>query len=321
MSKKILLLILLVFLGISFLGVISYAKTFITIGTSSMTATPYAVGNAMANILNNNFSDKNYHFSAIETGGSARNVSLIKEGEIDIALVGADVADAAYYGIDNFEGKPNKKLCAVGGLYPKIFQPVAKEDINSIKDVIGKKVTVGKAGSGSDFISKTILSLYNITYKDIEPIYMSGSSAAEMLKDGHADVMFYTTGIPASPVTEVFSSRIGSDFHILKLESEKIEELTKKCKYWNPFDIPANTYKGQDELIKSVAVYQLLVYSDRIPENVAYEITKILYEHKNEIIASHKAMKFFGFDIVKVSSIPYHAGALDYFKEVGIDID
>ena len=86
--------------------------------------------------------------------------------------------------------------------------------------------------------------------------------------------------------------------------------------------IPANTYPGQNKEVSIAVVWNILVCNESLAENLVYDITKTLLEHRNELVAVHKDASYITLQNQASggSPIPFHAGALRYFKEKGLKI-
>ena len=117
--------------------------------------------------------------SAQSTGGSVANINMLKEGSIDLAFVQNDIAYYAMHGTEMFEGKQVDGLQGIAALYPETCQFITldKTGIKSIKDLKGKRVAVGPAGSGAEANARQILEAYGITYDNIEVRRAHGRTA------------------------------------------------------------------------------------------------------------------------------------------------
>ena len=97
-----------------------------------------------------------------------------------------------------------------------------------------------------------------------------------------------------------------------------IKNITTKYHFFTEFIIPAGTYKGQDTDVKTVAAKATLVVGAEVSEKVVYDLTKALFENQAELATAHAKGKELKLEnSVQCISVPFHAGAEKYFKEVG----
>ena len=165
----------------------------IRFATGGTTGTYYAYGGVISQTLQEVLPD--ISLTVHSSGASKANIFEIVDGEADMALVQNDVADYAYKGTDLFEKDgPSKGFSALGGAYSEVVQVVANSSINSIADLKGKTVSVGDAGSGTEFNARQLLDAYGLSFNDIKVQNLSFGDSAEALKDGKIDAFFCVAG-------------------------------------------------------------------------------------------------------------------------------
>lgn len=293
------------------------AITKITVATGGNTGTYYAYGMAMGPVLQEK---TGLTFDVQSTGASKANIQLIQAGEVDMAVVQNDVMYYAYTGTDLFEGAQTQDFAAIGTLYPELCQIVASKSsgIESVADLKGKRVSVGDAGSGVEFNAKQILEAYGIDMNaDIEKQNLGFGPSADALRDEKIDAFFCVAGIPTTAITDL---AMGTDIVVLSVEDAEFEKLTDKYDFYTKQIIPAGTYKGVEEDVQTVAVMATYIVDKDLPEDVVYNITKAIFDNKDEIAAAHK--KGEELDSTKavegIAAVPFHAGAIKYFTEIGV---
>ena len=84
--------------------------------------------------------------------------------------------------------------------------------------------------------------------------------------------------------------------------------------------IKAGAYPGTDKDNAIAEVWNLIVTGDKMSNDDAYAIVKTLVEKKADIVAVHKEAESFSLDnqVQERSPVPFHPGALKYFKEKGV---
>jgi hypothetical protein len=191
--------------------------------------------------------------------------------------------------------------------------------MKGIKDFRGKKISVGPPGGGTEVLARQIFSLHGLDYKDrkeLTPAYLSYAEAAEHFKDNLIDGCFFSVAPPNSALQDINSVRAIKFFEI---EDQPAKEILKALPFLTRFIIPANTYQGQTSPIKTVAMPAVLVVSNKIPADVVYQMTKLLFEEKDTIAKGHSAGRFINLENAAAGvAIPFHPGAHAYLKEKGV---
>ncbi|WP_051533333.1 TAXI family TRAP transporter solute-binding subunit [Anaerovibrio sp. RM50] len=287
-------------------------KKFLNIATGGTAGTYYPIGGAMSEILNNEI--KGMNASAQSTGATVANINMLKEGQVDLAIVQNDITYYAANGTEMFEGKKVENIKGIATLYPETCQIVTLDGkgIKSIADLKGKRVAVGAMGSGAEANARQILAAYGISYDDIDEQFLSFSEAASALKDGNVDAAFLTAGYPTAAVQDIASQ---NKVRLLPVEAAKADALIAKYPFYTKVTIPAGTY-GMTEPVEAISVMAMLVCSDKVDDALGYEVTKALFTHLDRIQAAHAAAKAISKEgAVKGMPIPMNAGAEKFFKE------
>ena len=168
-------------------------EQFINIATGGTAGTYYPIGGAIAEVLNKN----GMNASAQSTGASVANINMLKDKQVELAIVQNDITYYAVNGEEMFKDSGKvENLNGIASLYPETCQFVVREDsgIKSIADLKGKRVAVGAAGSGAEANARQILEAYGLTYNDIEEQFLSFAEGAYAIKDGTVDAAFVTAG-------------------------------------------------------------------------------------------------------------------------------
>jgi TRAP transporter TAXI family solute receptor len=314
MNGKKTVLITLVFLTLTLSVFARGGAERIRMATGGNTGTYYAFGSAVGQILTEK---TKVPITIQSTGASKANIQLIAAGEVELAIVQNDVMDYAYKGSDLFAGEVIKDFSSMAGLYAEVCQVVANPaaGIRTIADLKGKNVSVGDAGSGTEFNARQILEVYGISFDDIGKQNLSFGASADALRDNKIDAFFCVAGAPTTAIVDL---AIGKNITVLEIDDAHAAQLIQKYPFYTQYPIPGGSYQGVSGNTKTVAVKATFIVSNKLSEDTVYRLTKTLMESKPEIQIAHaKGAELSAAYAVEGISVPFHPGAAKYFREVG----
>jgi TRAP transporter TAXI family solute receptor len=155
--------------------------------------------------------------------------------------------------------------------------------------------------------------------KDLKRERLGVAESVNAIKDRKIDAFFWVGGIPTAAVTDLAATP-GLKMKLID-HGDLAEKMNAKYgKLYSPSTIKAGAYPGYDKDNSITEVWNLIVTGDKMSDDDAYTIVKTLVEKKADIVAVHKEAESFSLDnqVQERSSIPFHPGALKYFKEKGI---
>ena len=294
-------------------------KINLSIATGGTGGVYYPLGGGMANMLSKTV--PGMQATAEVTGGSVDNMRLIATGKSYIALTQADAAQDALNGVDKFKGTkiPVRTMLV---LYTNLMHVVTVEGtgINSIKDLKGKRVSTGSPGSATEVFAFRLLEAAGLDpLKDLTHERLGATESVNAIKDKKIDAFFFVVGLPTSAVTDLAATP-GVTIKFLD-SAQLLPAMTKK--YGNIYItdvIPKTTYPGMKADNQTTAVTNLLVTNANMSDQVVYNIVKSIFDKRADLIAVHKAAADIKLENQKpgASPVPWHPGALKYFKEKGL---
>lgn len=288
----------------------------LTLATGGTSGVYFPLGGAIAQTLGSKSNGK-LAVTSQATGASGENMRLVEAGEVDFAIVQNDVADAAFNGTEPFKNKLGN-VRALGRLYPEYLHVVASKDsgIKNLEDFKGKKISVGARGSGNEVNCRQIFDFYGLDYKNLQPIFLPYSETADQFKDRNLDGFVFTIGTPNPAIQDITTTQ---DVTFVPLTGKKVDEVISKFPFLVKDNIPAGTYKGQDNAVPTLSVQAILVANKDMPDDVAYELAKLLYENTDSIAKAHnKGNEIKVENATDGVTIPLHPGAEKYLKEKGV---
>ena len=310
----------LILLGALLLAPVANAQsTRLSIATGGTGGVYYPYGGALANLLSNNLEDT--EVTAEVTSASVDNMYLIESQDADLAFVLADTAFDAVNGNDPFENPVNGMALAT--LYNNYTQIVVNADagIASIADLAGKRVSVGSPGSGTEVIANRILEVSGIDPESgIEVERLGVAESADAMRDGNIDAFFWSGGLPTAAITDLAAT---PNVSIALLPHGDVTAALQEAygPFYSTATIPAETYPNQAEAVEVVIVPNVLVVNGAMDEQLAYDITRVMFEGQAELAAAHPAANELTLEnAVQNSPIPYHPGAIRYYEEQGLTI-
>ena len=257
--------------------------------------------------------------STIPIGGAA-NVIAVNKGKINVAFSFSSTAGEAWEGKGFFK-KTGKlqKIRELAVLFPEPTQIVVRADsgIKGIKQLKGKRVTIGPKGSAISGVSRYVLNAYGLPLKDIDNRFLSFAEAGKQFIDGHLDCIFYgAMAFPAPPIVNASSQR---KIKMLPLSQEIIEKLVKTHRGLEPYTLPKGCYPGVDYPVPGIIANVVAIGSADMPDEVAYAIVKSIYNNFERYGKMVRAMRLGKRDEMgKEVGIPMHPGAVKFYKEKGL---
>lgn len=290
----------------------------IRVGAAGLGGMYHAFADTFTDIVQSENED--YKMEVKTTAGSAANLRLLSENYVQLAIAQADLTNDAYYGTGIFEGKEYQGYSAIAGLYTEACQIVVSDDsdIKSVDDLQGKKISIGEEESGTEQNANQILAAYGLTDQLVDKVNLDYTEAASELKDGEIDAFFCTAGIQTTVIGELSKQ---CDIRLLSLDENEKDKLMKAYDFYTEYEIPAETYTGQTEVVDTVGVKAVLLASDKLSEKTVENLTRTLFDNKQELQYSLSAdIALDEADAVEGISVPFHKGAAKYYKSAGVDV-
>jgi len=292
----------------------------LSIATGGTGGVYYPLGGGMANIISKYIP---YTEATAEvTTASVDNCRLVGAGRAELALIMADTGWDAFQGRAQFKEKVPLRTIAV--LYPNNMHVVTLEGkgIEKVTDLKGKRVSTGAPGSGTEVKALRVIEAFGLDpTKDMTRDKLGVSESAGALKDRKIDAFFWDGGLPTAAITD-----LGATPGIKMKLIGHADAVSKMRETYGPIYvkgiIPAKTYPGQTLDVPIAIVWNLLVCHENMRGDVAYDIIKIIFDRKPELITVHSEAKNITLEpqVAGGSPIPLLPGAIRYFNEKGLKV-
>jgi uncharacterized protein len=291
------------------------AQQFVNVLTGGTSGVYYPLGVAIGKI----FSDKlpNVKTQVQATKASVENLILLQHGRGEIAFALGDSLEAAWDG-DAEAGFKTRldKLRIIGAIYPNYIQIVATADsgIKTLADLKGKSLSVGAPKSGTELNSRAILAAAGLSYKDLRKVeYLPFAESVDLMKNRQLDTTLQSAGLGVDSLKDLSTS---IDIVVVSVPKAVVDKIGPP---FTSMEIPANTYAGQEKDVPTAAVINYLVTSTAVSDDLAYQMTKLIFESLPELAKAHAAGKDIKLETAASGSpIPLHPGAIRYYKEKGL---
>ena len=299
----------------------AYAQN-LSIATGGTGGVYYPLGGGMAAVLSQYV--QGMQATAEVTGGSVANLQLIGTGKPYLGMTMADATLDAYKGQDKFTGKP-VPVRTLMVMYPNRMHVVSIEGtgVTKMSELKGKRVSTGSGGSATEVMAFRVIEAAGLDKdKDMRRERLGVAESVNAIKDRKIDAFFWVGGLPTAAVTDLANTP-GVKIKLID-HADAVPAMNRK--YGNLYVqdvIPKDMYRGMDADNKQATVMNLLVAHQNMDDKTAYNIVKAVFDHKDDLVRVHKEAENFKLDNHKAAAtpIPFHPGALKYYREQGIKVN
>ncbi len=303
-------------LGAAALPAQAQQQQFVNVLTGGQAGVYYPLGVALSQIYAKAI--PNAKATAQVTKASAENLNLLQAGRGELAFTLADALSDAWKG-DAEAGfpKPLDKLRGLSATYNNYIQIVANADsgIKTLADLKGKRLSVGAAKSGTELNARAILKAAGLSYSDLGKVeYLPFGESVELMKNRQLDATLQSAGLGVASIRDLATA---VKIVVIPVPADVVAKVGDPA--YQPAVIPANTYTGQTADVATAAIPNFLVTHAGVSDDLAYQMTKALYDNLDTLYAAHNAAKVIKREnALKGMPLPLHPGAAKYYKEVGL---
>lgn len=300
----------------------AHAEKIVALGTAGVTGVYYPAGGAICRLVNRNRKEHGIRCAVESTGGSINNLESIQSGEMELGVVQSDLLYDAYNATGVFASeKPNTHLRALFSLHPEPFTVVARKDskIETLDDLKGKRVNLGAAGSGMRATMEELMQRKGWNYKTFGAVVdLKQNDQAQALCSGKVDAIVYAGGHPNGAIQQITTL---CPARLVNVTGEVIDQLIKDRPFYAYATIPGGMYQGNPQETKTFGVKAVLVASDELEAQVAYEVTRAVFSNLDNFRTLHPVFANLSAEHMARDAadiVPFHEGALRYLREKGL---
>lgn len=249
------------------------------------------------------------------TAGDQIIVPMVARGEVEVGIT--NILELASY----YEGGKNPNLRLIGTAHPLRTAFWVRKDapMQSISDLKGKKVAFGYSAMRTiDTISRAILATGGLTEKDITPIMVPNVvRSADDFISGAADMFFFAFG---GPKVREADATVGG-IRVLEINAASMDAARKITPYGYLTDVsPGPVFTGVMKPMKVYTFDNVLITHANVPDDVIYKLIETLDQNKSDLVSVQPVLReFSAAGLYKKYDIPYHSGALKYFKNKNLE--
>lgn len=288
------------------------------VGGASIGGAFYVVAGGVAKLLEEKL---RIPVTAAVTEGSLENIRLLDRKQVDMAVIAANNAYPAYHGVLGFD-KKHAFLRAVVGFYPNAFafMSMPRSPYKSFASLKGQRVGVG-TGKTWDVFLKPLFRAHGMEYgKDFRPVYAGLGDLFTQLGDG---AIVAAPGVVSggSPIPGALRLASEKGAQYFGPEPEAAKKAIKELPFMTAIRITKDTPSfGRDIDTVDIGGPSLYVRADTA-DDLVYRITKLLHEGWGQLAKDIRYFKFAQSHPERLttdSGVPYHPGAIRYWKEAGL---
>ena len=287
----------------------------LTLATASPGGTYYVYGGALAQMLTEKLA---IAVSPLPTQGSIHNVKLLDSGGAQLGMITMGIGRQGWNGTGDWtNGKQFRNMRALFPMYDTPFQAMVlrRSGIASLAQLDKKRVGVGpRAGTGGTYIP-AILKLLGIS---AEIDYASFDAMDTELLAGRLDAFTTLTGAPVPAIQDVEAKE---PVTFISLSSEQVKAIQKAMPEVSPSKIAAGTYRSLDNDYVTIGMFNFAIGRADLPDDLVYQLVKAVFENQPRIVKAHSAAsETLPQNVEKNAFLPFHPGAVRYYREIGISI-
>lgn len=261
-------------------------ETFVSIGSGEMTAVYYPVAKAICEATFHDLLAQGIWCSPETTPGSAYNIEHVVSGELEFAIVQADILYSAAKGIGLWDGKPVTQVRSVLSLYPELVTVVARADANihHLADLAGKRISVGSLATGPRTTWNLVSGQLGLTARITELTQDETTSALCSGRD--VDANFFVVGHPSQLVSHWLSA---CPSNLVAARETVVDKMVKKYPFYARGYIPTELYHIPGKIL-SFGPVATLVTSASIDPRVVTAVVKAIMTHIDDLKPLHPAL-------------------------------
>jgi TRAP transporter TAXI family solute receptor len=294
----------------------------VRIGTAEAGGTFYTQGEAIAELFNRGRAEADK--CVVRTSdASIDNANRLDRGELEFGFMASNWIGRARDGTLPFTKKIALRMVAPANAGPIFFVVLASSSIKTINNFRGKRIVLGVEGSGMVQHARTIFGVLDLPFEAFTPLYMGYAEAADALIAGAVDALF----LPPIPNRMMTGLSQRADVRVVPYEPGQIVNVLSKVSYYRPVSIAQGAFRGVIDEVPQIAVVNVVVTHERVPEAQAYDVTRAIADNLDVLPTMNPLFKGLkdlflplrdqGAAAFEFGGVPLHPGAARAYEAGG----
>jgi TRAP transporter TAXI family solute receptor len=291
-------------------------------GTSEYGGTFYTQGMAVTELFNRGRAEAE-RCVVKTTDASIHNAEQLDRGELEFGFMASNWIGRAKDGAPPFAKAIALRMVTPANAGPMFFVKLANSPIASVADFKGKRIAIGAKGSGMEQHSQTIFGVLGLSFDSFTPVHMSFAEGADALVAGEIDAQFHPP-IPNKVMTDL-SAR--ADVRVVPYAPGDLEKILSRVPFYRGVKMAKGVFRGVVEDIAQLAVINVLVTHEGVPEAVVHDMAKAVVENLETLPQMNPLFKGLknlfeplrtqGVAAFEFGGVPLHPGAVRAYREAG----
>ena len=291
------------------------------IGTSERGGTFWTEGEAIASVLNRDHGIEAELLDASQA--SIENAHRLEAGVIELGFMASNWIGRAYRGDTPFDKAIDVRMVAPANTGAMFFITRADSDLKDVRDLIGKRVSVGPNGSGMVQHIHTIFGVLDISFDDFEPVYLSFEDGGRALEKGDVDAQWQCP-YPNAVMHEISERQ---DVRVLNYSRGDLDAIFDSVNFYRSAKMPKGLFRGLKQATDQLGVVNIIAaHADTNAEIVRQCVASMLgnLDELAEINPLFKGLdqlfepiRLGGKEAIEFGGVPVHSGALQAYHDAG----
>jgi len=295
--------------------------TRIRIGTSEQGGTFWTEGQAIATLLER---DRGIASDILDAGqASIENARRLDAGLIEFGFMASNWIGRAYRGDAPFEEAINIRMVAPANSGAMFFIARADSELRNVRDLVGKRVSIGPEGSGMVQHIHTMFDVLGISFDDFTPAYLSFEDGGKALEAGEVDAQWQC------PYPNVVMHDISERMHVRVLDYDHADlaSILDNVDFYRPATMPAGFFRGIEWNTEQLAVVNIIAAHERTDPEIVRQLVATMLNNLDELAEINplfvgldrifEPMKTAGAAAIEFDDVPLHPGAVSACRDAG----
>jgi len=295
--------------------------TRIRIGTSEQGGTFWTEGQAIATLLER---DRGIASDILDAGqASIANARRLDAGLIEFGFMASNWIGRAYRGDAPFEEAINIRMVAPANSGAMFFIARADSELRNVRDLVGKRVSIGPEGSGMVQHIHTMFDVLGISFDDFTPAYLSFEDGGKALEAGEVDAQWQC------PYPNVVMHDISERMHVRVLDYDHADlaSILDNVDFYRPATMPAGFFRGIERNTEQLAVVNIIAAHERTDPEIVRQLVATMLNNLDELAEINplfvgldrifEPMKTAGAAAIEFDDVPLHPGAVSACRDAG----